>query len=286
MKWKTMKLVSFSNNGQESFGVTSNSGLHPVLAKFKKEFPDLKAVIGSQKVKALETFCEENPIPLSKVSLLPPIPNPGKIICAGMNYRKPYPVDGVAPPDPGNIVIFGRHSETLVGDGTDLERPRGEAADTFDFEGEIVAVIGKSGRFISAGEALQYVVGYSIMNEGSVRGWMKHSVHAGKNFHASGSWGPWITTVDEIDDFSSLKLETHVNGKLMQSALAEEMIFSLPELISYISNLLPLNPGDIIATGSPDGTGASRDPKAFLTSGDCVEISVDRIGTLKNYVGQ
>ncbi len=280
-----MKLVSFSNNGQESFGVISNSGLHPVLELFKKECPDLKAVFGSQKIKDLKTFCEEKPIPLSQVTLLPPIPNPGKIICAGMNYRKPYPVDGVAPPDPGNIVIFGRHSETLVGDGTDLERPRGEAADTFDFEGEIVAVIGKSGRFISAGEALQYVVGYSIMNEGSVRGWMKHSVHAGKNFHASGSWGPWITTVDEIDDFSSLKLETHVNGKLMQSALAEEMIFSLPELISYISNLLPLNPGDIIATGSPDGTGASRDPKAFLNSGDCVEVSVDRIGTLKNYVG-
>ncbi len=280
-----MKLISFSNNGQQSFGVISNSGLHAVLAKFKKEFPDLKAVIGSQKVKDLKTFCEEKPIPLSQVTLLPPIPNPGKIICAGMNYRKPYPVDGIAPPDPGNIVIFSRHSDTLVGDGTELERPRGEAADTFDFEGEIVAVIGKPGRFISSEHALQHVVGYSIMNEGSVRGWMKHSVHAGKNFHASGSWGPWITTVDEIDDFSSLKLETHINGKLMQSALAAEMIFSLSELISYISNLTPLNPGDIIATGSPDGTGGSRNPSVFLKPGDCVEVSVDRIGTLKNHVG-
>tara|TARA_B100000927_G_scaffold47257_1_gene34431 strand:- start:3658 stop:4518 length:861 start_codon:yes stop_codon:yes gene_type:complete len=285
MKWTTMKLISFSNNGQQSFGVISNSGLHAVLAKFKKEFPDLKAVIGSQKVKDLKTFCEEKPIPLSQVTLLPPIPNPGKIICAGMNYRKPYPVDGIAPPDPGNIVIFSRHSDTLVGDGTELERPRGEAADTFDFEGEIVAVIGKPGRFISSEHALQHVVGYSIMNEGSVRGWMKHSVHAGKNFHASGSWGPWITTVDEIDDFSSLKLETHINGKLMQSALAAEMIFSLSELISYISNLTPLNPGDIIATGSPDGTGGSRNPSVFLKPGDCVEVSVDRIGTLKNHVG-
>ena len=114
---------------------------------------------------------------------------------------------------------------------------------------------------------------------------MKHSVHAGKNFHASGSWGPWITTVDEIDDFSSLKLETHVNGKLMQSASAADMIFSLSELIAYISNLTPLNPGDIIATGSPDGTGGSRNPSVFLKPGDCVEVSVDRIGTLKNHVG-
>jgi 2-keto-4-pentenoate hydratase/2-oxohepta-3-ene-1,7-dioic acid hydratase in catechol pathway len=280
-----MKLVSFLNNDQESFGVLGNSGLHPVLEAFKKECPDLKSVIGSQKIEALEKSCEENALPLSQVTLLPPIPNPGKIICAGMNYRKPYPVDGIAPPDSGNIVIFGRHSDTLVGDGTDLERPRGEAADTFDFEGEIVAVIGKSGRFISPGDALQHVVGYSIMNEGSVRGWMKHSVHAGKNFHASGSWGPWITTADEIDDLSSLKLETHINGKLMQSASAAEMIFSLSELIAYISNLTPLNPGDIIATGSPDGTGGSRNPSVFLKPGDCVEVSVNRIGTLKNYVG-
>ena len=280
-----MKLVSFLNNGQESFGVLGNSGLHPVLEAFKKKCPDLKSVIGSQKIEALEKSCEENSLPLSQVNLLPPISKPGKIICAGMNYRKPYPVDGIAPPDPGNIVIFSRHSDTLVGDGTKLEYPRGEAAETFDFEGEIVAVIGKPGRFISSEDALQHVIGYSIMNEGSVRGWMKHSVHAGKNFHASGSWGPWITTVDEIDDFSSLKLETHVNGKLMQSASAAEMIFSLSELIAYISNLTPLNPGDIIATGSPDGTGGSRNPSVFLKPGDCVEVSVDRIGTLKNHVG-
>jgi len=280
-----MKLVSFLNNGQESFGVLGDSGLHPVLETFKKDCLDLKSVLGSQKIKDLKTFCQEKPIPLSQVTLLPPIPNPGKIICAGMNYRKPYPVDGIAPPDPGNIVIFSRHSDTLVGDGTKLEYPRGEAAETFDFEGEIVAVIGKPGRFISSEDALQHVIGYSIMNEGSVRGWMKHSVHAGKNFHASGSWGPWITTVDEIDDLSSLKLETRVNGKLMQSALAAEMIFSLSELISYISNLTPLNPGDIIATGSPDGTGGSQNPSVFLKPGDCVEVSVEKIGTLKNYVG-
>ena len=280
-----MKLVSFSKNGEEGFGIFSQSGIYPVLEKFKKEFPNLRAVIDSQKIEDFEAFCESNPIPLSEVSLLPPIPNPGKIICAGMNYRKPYPVDGVAAPDPGNVVIFARHTETLVGHGADLELPSGKASETYDFEGEIVAVIGKSGRFISKDDALKHVIGYSIMNEGSVRGWMKHSVHAGKNFHASGSWGPWITTVDEIDDFSSLRLETHINGKLMQSALAGEMIFSLSELIAYISNLLPLNPGDIIATGSPDGTGGSRNPTAFLNSGDCVEVSVDRIGTLRNHVG-
>ena len=280
-----MKLASFVVNGGENFGIVTNEGILPVKEGLKALLPDLKTLFEEQKVEDFETFCENNPIPLSKVSLLPPIPNPGKIICAGMNYRKPYPVDGVAAPDPGNVVIFARHTETLIGHGADLELPSGKAAETYDFEGEIVAVIGKSGRFISKDDALKHVIGYSIMNEGSVRGWMKHSVHAGKNFHASGSWGPWITTVDEIDDLSSLKLETHMNGKLMQSALAGEMIFSLSELIAYISNLLQLNPGDIIATGSPDGTGGSRNPTAFLNSGDCVEVSVERIGTLKNYVG-
>jgi 2-keto-4-pentenoate hydratase/2-oxohepta-3-ene-1,7-dioic acid hydratase in catechol pathway len=128
-------------------------------------------------------------------------------------------------------------------------------------------------------------MGYSIMNEGSVRGWMKHSVHAGKNFHASGSWGPWITTADEFGDPTSLKLETRLNGDLMQSATVGEMIFSLSELIAYISNLLPLNPGDIIATGSPDGTGGSRKPPVFLKAGDYVSVTVSGIGTLKNSVG-
>ena len=173
-----MKLASFVVNGGENFGIVTNEGILPVKEGLKALLPDLKTLFEEQKVEDFETFCENNPIPLSKVSLLPPIPNPGKIICAGMNYRKPYPVDGVAAPDPGNVVIFARHTETLVGHGADLELPSGKAAETYDFEGEIVAVIGKSGRFISKDDALKHVIGYSIMNEGSVRGWMKHSVHA------------------------------------------------------------------------------------------------------------
>jgi len=280
-----MRLVSFVQDGRESYGVVRGNDLYPVRLDHLKNIPDLKAAITGERIADLNRYCEETAVPLSQVALLPPIPNPGKIICAGMNYCKPYPVEGVAPPDPDNVVIFARHAETLVGHGTPLEMPRGEAAKSFDFEGEIVAVIGRRGRFIAQDDALGHVMGYSIMNEGSVRGWMTHSVHAGKNFHASGSWGPWITTADEIGDPASLELRTHLNGKLMQSAIAEEMIFGLSDLIAYISNLLPLNPGDIIATGSPDGTGGSRKPPAFLKAGDCVEVTVSGIGTLKNHVG-
>jgi 2-keto-4-pentenoate hydratase/2-oxohepta-3-ene-1,7-dioic acid hydratase in catechol pathway len=280
-----MKLASFLLDGRDSYGIVAEDKLYPVDPALEADLPDLITVIAAGRIADLNRHCMETAVPLSQIALLPPITNPGKIICAGMNYRKPYPVEGMAPPDPDNVVTFARHTETLVGHGTALELPPGKAAESFDFEGEIVAVIGKRGRFIAQDDALDHVMGYSIMNEGSVRGWMKHSVHAGKNFHASGSWGPWITTADEFGDPTSLKLETRLNGDLMQSATVGEMIFSLSELIAYISNLLPLNPGDIIATGSPDGTGGSRKPPVFLKAGDYVSVTVSGIGTLKNSVG-
>lgn len=146
-------------------------------------------------------------------------------------------------------------------------------------------MIGKPGRHIAPDQAMQHVLGYSVKNEDSVRGWMKHSVHAGKNFHAPGSWGPWIMTRDEAGDISEMRLETWANGTLMQSTLGSEMIFGLAALISYISGVLPLRTGDIIATGSPDATGGGRTLTAFLHPGDSVIVSVSGVGTLQNRVG-
>ena len=279
-----MKLASFIHNGVATYGYVSDAGVHPVKDSVRTASPTLLGFLTQHPVAQLSSSCGEA-VSEEEITWLPPIPEPSKIICAGMNYRKPYPVEGVAPPDPGNVVLFARHTETLVAHGAGLEYPVGPAAETFDFEGEIVAVIGKPGRHIATDQATQHVLGYSAMNEGSVRGWMKHSVHAGKNFNASGSWGPWIVTRDEAPDISEMRLETRVNGTLMQSALGSEMIFDLPTLISYISGLLPLKTGDIIATGSPDGTGGSRTPPAFLHSGDKVEVSVSGVGTLQNRVG-
>lgn len=278
-----MKLCSFIHNGFASYGVMSPSGVHPVQNAILKSYPTLLDYLKSKPIAELTKLCGE-PLPSSEITWLPPISKPEKIICAGMNYRKVYPVKGIAPPDPDNIIIFSRHTETLVGHYAALERPRGNAAKTFDFEGEIVAVIGRSGRSIAKKDALNHVLGYSIMNEGSVRGWMKHSIHAGKNFHASGSWGPWIVTSDDVGEIANMQLETRVNDKLMQSAKGSEMIFSLPNLISYISEIMPLSTGDIIATGSPDGTGGSRNPPSFLKEGDTVRVSVSGIGDLENTV--
>ena len=279
-----MKLASFVHKGVATYGYMSDAGIHPVKDSVRTASPTLLDFLTQHPAAQLSSSCSKA-VSEEEITWLPPIPEPAKIICAGMNYRKPYPVEGVAPPDPGNVVLFARHTETLVAHGADLEYPVGPAAETFDYEGEIVVVIGKPGRHIATDQAMQHVLGYSAMNEGSVRGWMKHSVHAGKNFNASGSWGPWIVTSDEAPDISEMRLETRVNGTLMQSALGSEMIFNLPTLISYISGLLPLKTGDIIATGSPDGTGGSRTPPAFLHSGDKVEVSVSGVGTLQNRVG-
>ena len=222
---------------------------------------------------------------LRKVEFLPPIPTPKKIICAGLNYNKVYPIDLPIPVAPVHPVVFTRFSDSFVGNGAALHLPSGEAANTYDYEGEIVAVIGKLMWRVSEGEAKNYIFGYSIMNEGSVRGHQKHSIHAGKNFYRSGSWGPWIVPVSDAQSISDMRLETHVNGSLRQSTYGNQMLFSLERILSYLSHLYPLSPGDVIATGSPEGSGGSLLPPNFLVSGDTVTVSVSSLGTLTNRVG-
>lgn len=277
-----MKLISFEQDGQAGYGSTDGVMIAPVTDGFRARFPDLKSALAADATGALELA--DNRVPIAAVRVLPPVPNPAKIVCVGMNYRKPYPVDGVAPPDPDNIILFGKERQTLVGHGGALRIPPGEAADSFDYEAEIAVVIGRPGRGIAAADALDHVAGYTVFNDGSVRDWQRHSIYAGKNFEASGSCGPWLTTADEIADPNAMKLVAQVNGVVVQQALASEMIFGLAEQIAYISDLMELLPGDIIATGSPDGTGGSRTPKGYLRAGDRLEISVSGVGTLCNTV--
>ena len=265
--------------------MVSSDGVHPVSPEFAARFADLRAVLTAQALLDLADACETPVLDPVAVQFLPPIPAPSKILCIGLNYRKPYPVAG-AVVQSDDIVIFGRHDDTLVGHGMPLEMPVADAAQSFDVEGEIVAVIGRPCRHVTEADALSHVVGFACMNEGSVRGWQKHSVHAGKNFHASGSWGPWVTTADEAGPVEQMRLTTRVNGDVMQSATGADMIHPLPKLIAYLSHITRLNPGDVIATGSPDGTGGSRKPPAFLKPGDVVEIDIPNVGTLRNHVAE
>ena len=257
----------------------------PVSPALLARYPTLRALLDDQSSDLLRDPSNlSDAIACSDITFQPPIPNPRKIICVGMNYPKPYPVDGVAPPNPDHIILFSKERDTLLAHGATLEMPRGEPANSLDYEGEIAVVIGKPARHVSVADALDYVLGYSILNDGSVREWQKHSIYAGKNFANSGAWGPWITTSDALPKIEDMHLSVELNGKTVQSAYGREMIFCLAEQIAYASSLFTLQPGDVIATGSPDGTGGSQSPERYLRHGDTVSMSVSGIGTLLSTV--
>jgi len=282
-----MKITRFRYQDRSAYGVVlPEAFVAEPSADFVTRYPDIAAVLLADATAALaqDVAGRTSGLPLGEVQLLPPLSAHNKIICVGINYRKKYPVEGVAPPDPDHIILFAKHHDAIVGQGQALELPQGDAAQTFDYEGEITLVIGKAGRHIAREAAMSHVAGYTILNDGSVRGWQKHSVHAGKNFANSGGCGPWIVTADSINTVSAMTLSTHVNGELRQHTDVSQMIFGLDALIAYISHFTPLYPGDLIATGTPEGAGGSFSPTRFLKAGDVVEITVSGVGTLSNRV--
>ena len=283
-----MKIVSYEIDGVVGFGVVVDGGIVGVSEGFRGRFGSVREVLAGDGLDALaaDVAGRAADFGLEGVRLLPPVVDPPRIFCVGINYPKRYPIENTVMPPPENIILFAKLDGTLVGHGVPLEIPVGKAADTFDYEGEIVVVIGKGGRHIREEDALDHVAGYTIMNDGSVRGWQKHSVHAGKNFANSGGCGPWLVTADEMpEDYSTIGLQTRLNGEVVQDTTAAEMVFAIPALIAYISHTIDLRPGDLIATGSPEGSGGSRQPQRFLRAGDLLEIEVPGIGVLRNRVG-
>ena len=282
-----MRIATFQNGNSISYGVVLDEGVIEASVGFRARFPTVRDLLEADAIDGLaeDLVGRSAELNLTDLRLLPPIHNPQRIICVGINYPKRYPIDNTVMPPPENIILFSKLDGTLVGHETPLEIPVGEAANTFDYEGEITLVIGKHGRHIAQEDALEFVAGYTVMNDGSVRGWQKHSVHAGKNFANSGACGPWMVTADAIDDPFSMTLQTRLNGEVVQDTTSAEMVFSIPELIAYISHTIDLRPGDLIATGSPEGSGGSRQPQRFLRAGDVLEIEVGRVGVLRNRVG-
>jgi 2-keto-4-pentenoate hydratase/2-oxohepta-3-ene-1,7-dioic acid hydratase in catechol pathway len=181
---------------------------------------------------------------------------------------------------PANPSLFTKIADVLVGQGEPMVRPR--VSEHFDYEGEIAVVIGKAGRHIAPENALDHIFGYTIMNDGSVRDYQKHSATAGKNFWRSGSLGPWVVTADEIPDWRVLKMETRLNGQTVQSTTADLMLYDIPTAIAYISRWTPLAPGDVIATGTPGGVGSRRTPPLWMKAGDTIEVEVSSVGKLTN----
>jgi 2-keto-4-pentenoate hydratase/2-oxohepta-3-ene-1,7-dioic acid hydratase in catechol pathway len=219
---------------------------------------------------------------LDEVELLPPIPDPGKILCIGLNYASHLSEMGNKRPD--YPTVFTRWADTLVAHGSPLVRPRNSTR--LDYEGELAVVIGRTGRHIPRSEAMDYVAGFSIFNDASVRDWQRHSSQfiPGKNFPATGGFGPALVTPDEIDDLASTRVQTRLNGELLQDQPISDMLWGVPELIEYLSAFTPLGPGDVIVTGTPGGVGDARTPPLYLQPGDIVEVSAGPIGTLRNPV--
>lgn len=226
-------------------------------------------------------------IKLADVTLLAPITNPGKIACIGVNYANrnaEYKDGSEAPKFPS---LFMRVPESLTSHGQPLWRP--PESDQLDYEGEIALIIGKVGRRIAEADAYDYIAGLTIMNEGTLRDWVRHAkfnVTQGKNFCNSGSIGPWMVSADEFSaaDYEDMQVTTTVNGEVRQDDTTANMMFPIKYIISYISQFFHLQPGDVIATGTPNGAGARFDPPRYLAPGDVVEITVDGVGTLSNGV--
>ncbi len=219
---------------------------------------------------------------LGDVRLLPVIPNPSKILCVGLNYASH--VAEMGRETKGYPAIFTRWADTLVADGGPLVRPR-EGAE-FDFEGELAVVIGKRGRRIVREDAFHHVAGYSIFHDASLRDWQRHNSQftPGKNFPGTGGFGPALVTPDEIDDLEAQRVQTRLNGVVVQDQLIADMIHSVADIIAYCSTFTALEPGDVIATGTPGGVGAGRTPPLYMKGGDHAEISIGVIGTLRNPV--
>lgn len=271
-----MKFLSFRKSGKPSWGILRDGE----VVDLGSRAPDLKSFIAAGGADPEDLAREPVRCGLADVTLEPAVPNPDKIVMAALNYFEPDSDRSSAPEFP---VLFLRLAASQIGHGAPLVRP--ESSAKLDYEGELAVIIGRGGRHIAREEAMDHVFGYSIYNDGSVRDWQKHSHQftPGKNFSGTGAFGPWIVTPDEMPK-RPLALVTRVNGVEKQRTDTSAMIFDIPYLISYISTFTPLEPGDVIVTGTCTGFGATRRPQEFLEAGDVVEIEVDGIGTLSNPV--
>lgn len=281
-----MRIVSYLQGGAPSYGFLVSDSRIVDRVTLGLTASSVRELIAQGSLPDAAALAAATPTAsLADVTLLPPV-EPGKILCAGVNFPTHREETGQAPEKPAYPVIFARFADSHVAHGADIRRPA--ETEKFDYEGELAVVIGRRAWQVSVEQALQHVFGWSIYNDGSVRDWQRHSPQwiPGKNFWRSGSFGPAIVTTDELADIGTSRLQTRVNGQVRQDALIADMVFSVAELISYISTFTPLQPGDVIAAGTPGGVGLFMDPPGLLVDGDVVDIEIDGVGILSNRIRQ
>ena len=277
-----MKLASYLVDGQAAFGVVREDGVITMGERRGIPAASLKQALAEGLLAQIAAAADKArpDHKLTDITFLPVIPDPELIACAGINYRSHASETGRDIPKQPSMFI--RRANTLVGHEGAMVRPN--VSTHFDFEGELAVVIGRCGRHITAARALDHVAGYTCFVDGSVRDYQKFSVTAGKNFPATGPLGPWIVTRDEIPDPTRLTLTTRLNGVEMQHSATDLLIYSIPQIVAFCSDFTDLAPGDVIATGTPEGVGHRRTPPLWMKPGDVLEVEITGIGVLRNRI--
>jgi len=273
-----MRYISFTRpDGSASYGRLDSETVYDLGVDGAPV--DLKAALAAG---VLESLSDGPALALADVKLLPLVPNPDKILCVGLNYATHVAETGREQKE--HPAIFTRYADSLIADGDAMVRPPESVR--FDYEGELAIVIGKKGRRIAPENAWDHIAGYSVINDGSIRDWQRHNIQftPGKTWPATGPFGPALVTKDEVEDLASQRVQTRVNGELVQDQPISDQIWDIPTVVAYCSTFTDLNPGDVIATGTPGGVGDKRKPPLYLKAGDVVEVSVGVIGTLTNPV--
>lgn len=274
-----MRLASFRHRKHLGFGVVEGDGVIDISAHFPGI--TLRGLL-SEPERIRDASAHGELFPSGAIEWLPPITDPGRIFCVGRNFKRAMATLGLERPD--YPILFTRFASSHVGHCQSIVRPA--VSEQFDYEGELCVVIGKAGRHIAEDDAFEHVAGYSCYNDGSVRDFQRHTSQdtPGKNFWRSGAVGPWIVTRDEIADPAELSLKTILNGETVQSDRLDDLLFTVPKLLAYLSRIAPLEPGDLIALGTPLGSAINSNPQRWLRPGDEVSVVIDRIGTLTNRV--
>ena len=277
-----MKLASYMADGKACFGVVAGDGVITLNQRLGGRYASLRDALAPDALVEIRKVADAGKPDhrLTDIKWLPVIPNPEKILCAGINYRSHAAETGREVPKQPSMFI--RLANTLAAHDGEMIRP--SVSQSFDFEGELAVVIGRAGRHIPVERALDHVAGYTCFVDGSVRDYQKFSVTSGKKFPATGPLGPWIVTSDEIADPSRLTLVTRLNGQEVQKSSTDLLIHAVPQIIAFCSDFTPLTPGDVIATGTPEGVGHRRNPPLWMKPGDVLEVEISRIGTLHSRV--
>jgi len=282
-----MRLGSVLVGGRRTIAVAEGSRIVDLCAAAPKSPASLKELLGAGPAALQQAAAAAKAAPASATlregsfSWLPLLENPGKILCLGLNFAE-HAAEG-GHDKPSYPIFFARFNTTLVAHEAPLIRPR--ASEQFDYEGEMAVIIGQRGRHLTEANAFSVVAGYSIFNDGSVRDYQRKTSQwtVGKNFDGSGGFGPWMVTADELaPGATGLRLQTRLNGKVMQDANTTDMVFSVLETLVTISEVLSLEPGDVISMGTPSGVGFARKPPVFMRQGDVCEIEIEKIGLLRN----